>query len=70
MANWRLVMNAVCLPVLTYGCQLWYREGGKGVKAHVNRLQTVQNEMVKVVAGSFRTAPREALLEITCMLPM
>ena len=25
MANWRLVMNAVCLPVLTYGCQLWYR---------------------------------------------
>ena len=24
MANWRLVMNTVCLPVLTYGCQLWY----------------------------------------------
>ena len=39
MTNWRLVMNAVCLPVLTYRCQLWYREGGKGVKAHVNRLQ-------------------------------
>ena len=70
MANWRLVMNAVCLPVLTYGCQLWYREGGKGVKAHVNCLQMVQNEMVKVVAGSFRTAPQEALLEITRMLPM
>ena len=70
MANWRLVMNAVCLPVLTYGCQLWYHEGGKGVKTHVNRLQMVQNEMVKVVAGSFRMAPREALLEITRMLPM
>ena len=23
-AQWRLVFNAVCLPVLTYGCQLWY----------------------------------------------
>ena len=53
MANWRLVMNTVCLPILTYGCQLWYREGGKGVKMHVNKLQAVQNEMVKVVARSF-----------------
>ena len=26
--------------------------------------------MIKVVAGSFRMAPCEALLEITCMLPM
>ena len=24
MANWRLVLNAVCLPVMSYGCQLWY----------------------------------------------
>ena len=23
-ADWRLVYNAVCLPVLTYGCQLWF----------------------------------------------
>ena len=23
MANWQLVFNAVCLPVLSYGCQLW-----------------------------------------------
>ncbi len=70
MANWRLVMNAVCLPVLTYGCQLWYKQGGKGVKGIVNMLQRVQNEMVKVTAGAFHTAPREALLEMTRMLPM
>ena len=68
MANWRLVMNAVCLPVLTYGCQLWYRpHGSKGL---INMLQRVQNAMVKVVAGSFHTAPREALLQLTRMLPM
>jgi hypothetical protein len=70
MANWRLVLNAVCLPVMTYGCQLWYRENGKGVKKLIVQLQLVQNKMVKVVAGAFRTAPHKALLEITRMLPM
>jgi hypothetical protein len=33
-------------------------------------LQHVQNDMVKVVARSFHTAPREALLQLTRMLPM
>jgi hypothetical protein len=68
MANWRLVMNAVCLPVLTYRCQLWYRD--KGSKTLLNMVQRVQNEMVKVVAGAFHTAPRKPLLQITRMLPM
>jgi hypothetical protein len=68
MANWRLVLNAVCLPVMTWGCQLWFKEGG--TKGLVKMLQQVQNEMVKVVAGAFHTAPREPLLQITRMLPM
>jgi hypothetical protein len=68
MANWRLVLNAVCLPVMTYGCQLWYKENG--TKGLVNMLQKVHNDMVKVVSGAFRTAPREALLQLTRMLPM
>jgi hypothetical protein len=68
MANWRLVLNAVCLPVMTWGCQLWFRE--QGPKGLINMLQQVQNEMVKIVTGSFHTAPRETLLQITCMLPM
>jgi hypothetical protein len=68
MANWRLVLNAVCLPVMTYGCQLWYKENG--TKGLVAMLQKVQNDMVKVVSGAFRTAPHEALLQLTRMLPM
>jgi hypothetical protein len=68
MANWRLVLNAVCLPVMTYGCQLWYKENG--TKGLVAMLQKVHNDMVKVVSGAFRTAPREALLQLTRMLPM
>ena len=68
MANWWLVLNAVCLPVLSYSCQLWYMTGA--AKGLINMLQHVQNEMVKMVTGSFRTAPWEALLHITRMLPM
>jgi hypothetical protein len=68
MANWRLVLNAVCLPVMTYGCQLWYKENG--TKGLVAMLQKVHNDMVKVVSSAFRTAPREALLQLTRMLPM
>jgi hypothetical protein len=68
MANWRLVLNAVCLPVMTWGCQLWFRN--KGPKGLVKMLQQVQNEMVKIITGSFHTAPRETLLQITRMLPM
>ena len=47
MANWRLVLNAVCLPVLSYSCQLWYLTGA--AKGLINMLQRVQNEMVKLV---------------------
>jgi hypothetical protein len=62
MANWRLVLNTVCLPVMTWGCQLWFCQGG--TKGLVKNLQQVQNEMVKVVTGSFHTAPMETLLQI------
>jgi hypothetical protein len=68
MANWHIVLNAVCLPVMTWGAQLWYRTGG--AKGLIAMLQCVQNDMVKVVAGSFHTAPHEVLLQLTRMLPM
>ena len=68
MANWRLVLNAVCLPVMAWGCQLWYvTNGAKGL---IKMLQRVQNDMVRTVTGAFRMAPRDALLHITRMLPM
>ena len=68
MANWRLVLNAVCLPVLSYGSPLWFVPGK--TKGLVAKTQAVQNEMVRMVAGAFRTAPREALCHLTRMLPM
>src|SRR6201996_4839746 len=67
MANWRLVFNAVCLPVLSYGCQLW--ANARNYKTLIKKAQLVFNEGVKVISGSFRTAPREALHELTRVLP-
>jgi hypothetical protein len=68
MANWRMVLNAVCLLVLAYGSQIWFLSGVS--KTLINMLQRVQNDMVKQVTGAFRTAPREALLHFTRMVPM
>ena len=68
MANWHLVLNAVCLPVLGYGCQLWYVQGKS--KGLIKQTQKVQNQMVHMVAGAFRTVPCEPLTHITRMLPM
>ena len=67
MANWRLVFNAICLPVLSYGCQLW--ANSRKYKTLVKTVQGVFNEGVKVISGAFRTAPREALHKITRVLP-
>jgi hypothetical protein len=68
MANWRLVLNAVCLPVLAYGSQLWYLMGA--AKGLIQMVQRVQNDMVKQVTGAFRTVPQGALLHFTCMILM
>jgi hypothetical protein len=42
---------------------------GSGQRTHQHGTR-VQNDMVKQVTGAFRTAPRGALLHITCMIPM
>jgi hypothetical protein len=66
-ARWRLAYNAICLPVLTYGCQLWFT--GKQVTL-VKKLQIVQNNAVKLISGTFHTTPREPLHQLLNVLPM
>jgi hypothetical protein len=68
MANWRLVLNAVCLPVLSYGSQLLYLMGA--AKGLIQMVQHVQNNMVRQVTGAFCTVPWEPLLHFTCMILM
>ena len=67
MANWRLVFNAVCLPVLSYGCQLWSM--ARNYRGLVHHCQLVFNQGVKVISGAFHTAPQETLHELTHVLP-
>ena len=66
-ASWRLAYHAICLPVLTYGCQLWFT--GKQITL-TKKLQTVQNEAVKIISGTFRTTLREPLHQLLNILPM
>src|SRR5258708_29304779 len=66
-AQWRLAYNAICLPVLTYGCQLWYTGKQKGL---VKMLQVVQNEAVRVISGAFHTTPREPLHQLLNVPPI
>ena len=67
MANWRLVFNAICLLVLSYGCQLW--ANSRKYKTLIKTIQGIFNEGVKVISGAFHTALQEALHEITRVLP-
>src|SRR6267154_1009540 len=66
-AKWRLAYNAICLPVLTYGCQLWY--SGKQI-THIRKLQIVQNDAVKLISGTFQTTPRKPLHQLLNILPI
>ena len=62
------MLNAMCLPVMSYGSQLWFwKLDATGL---TKMLQVIQNEMVKIVSGSFHMAPWEALLHVMRMLPM
>ena len=57
MANWQLVLNAVCLPVLSYGSPLWFVPGK--TKGLIAKTQAIHNEMIHMVTGVFYTAHQE-----------
>ena len=66
-ASWRLAYNAICLPVLTYGIALWAH---KGLEKHFKQVELVQNQAVRLISGSFRTAPLEPLHQILAIFPI
>jgi hypothetical protein len=66
-ACWHLAYNAICLLVLTCRCQLWYR--GKQVTL-VKKLQTDQNDAVRLISGTFCTTPHKPLYQLLNILPM
>ena len=66
-ARWRLAYNTICLPVLTYRCQMWFTSKQKTL---IKKLQTVQNEVVRIILGTFCTMPQEPLHQLLTIFPM
>jgi hypothetical protein len=68
LLNWRKVYNALVIPVLTYGAQVWYT--GHNQKGLVHKLQVAQNEGIRKIAGVFKTTPIDPLHNLLGILPI
>ena len=55
LMNWRRIFISVILPVLTYGCQVWFRDVSQITL--INMLQVAQNKACRKLAGTFHTTP-------------
>ena len=66
--NWRKVYNALVIPTLTYGAQVWYT--GIGQKSLLQKMQVAQNEGIRKITGVFRTTPVEPLHNLTGIPPI
>ena len=64
--SWRLAYNAICLPVLTYGSPIWFKQQKQLSKT----LQAVQDEAVRWMMGAFRTTLAEPLHQLIAILPI
>jgi hypothetical protein len=66
--NWCKVYNALVIPTLTYGAQVWYT--GIGQKGLLHKMQVAQNEGIHKITRVFRTTPVEPLHNLTGVLPI
>ena len=55
LINWRKIFISVILPVLTYSCQVWFRDVSQITL--IKTLQTAQNEACRKLAGTFHMTP-------------
>jgi hypothetical protein len=66
--NWQKVYNALIIPTLTYGAQVWYT--GKGQNSLIQRLQVAQNEGLRKMTGIFKMMPIDPLHNLTGVPPI
>jgi hypothetical protein len=55
LINWRKIFISIILPVLTYGCQVWFKDVSQITL--INMLQVAQNEACQKLTGTFHTTP-------------
>ncbi|KAF8622450.1 hypothetical protein AX15_007004 [Amanita polypyramis BW_CC] len=65
-----LIYLTTCLPILTYGFQLWYQPRGKGCKALLCQMDKVHLAAARWITGGFPDSPRNALLSIASLEPL
>ncbi|KAF8627718.1 hypothetical protein AX15_004276 [Amanita polypyramis BW_CC] len=66
----QLIYLTTCLPILTYGFQLWYRPRAKGCKHLLRQMDKVHLAAARWITGGFPNSPRNALLSIASLEPL
>ncbi|KAF8621720.1 hypothetical protein AX15_007554 [Amanita polypyramis BW_CC] len=62
-----LIYLTTCLPILTYGFQLWYQPKGKGCKQLLCQMDKVHRAAARWITGGFPDSPHNALLSISSL---
>lgn len=65
----RLYLSNI-LPLIAYGCQLWWNPSGSRTKHLVKALQQPQTRAARWITGAFRTAPTGTLEILAGLLPV
>ena len=55
LVNWHKIFIFIILPILTYGCQVWFKDVSQITLIHT--LQVTQNKACHKLAGIFHTTP-------------
>jgi Reverse transcriptase (RNA-dependent DNA polymerase) len=66
LMSWRKLFHAILMPVLTYGCTVWFTDTNQ--KSLLQILTVAQNEACRKMAGVFRTTPC-SLTELLVSVP-
>jgi hypothetical protein len=68
LPRWRRIFQAVIVPVLTYGCQVWFTDCQQ--KSLIAILQVAQNEACRKIGGFFRTTPAKFMHNLSSIPPI
>ena len=68
LINWRRIFISVFLPVLTYGCQVWFKDVSQITL--IKTLQVAQNEACRKLAGTFYTTPTDMTQSLLSIPPI
>jgi hypothetical protein len=66
LLSWQKLFHALLLPILTYGCGVWFTDHNQ--KSLIQILSVAQNEACRKMVGVFHTTPC-SLTELLVSVP-